>query len=149
MFQIFTCRALPFAASSLDSRWRFSHFRGERLCHFQKGLGFALERRVQHLLDPPNLTPWSDAVLVSNPGLGKVSGTGMSPSGMAGAAQPFTGAAQISAPDLQGDQDAFGIPESATFLRALLAAVRQRIEPTAIVIDRMSTLLCVTVRWIL
>ena len=90
-----------------------------------------------YLLDPPNLTPWSDAVLVSNPGLGKVSGTGMSPSGMAGAAQPFTGAAQISAPDLQGDQDAFGIPESATFLRALLAAVRQRIEPTAIVIDRI------------
>ncbi len=36
---------------------------------------------------------------------------------------------------MHGDQDALGIPESATFLRALLAAVRKRIDPTAIVID--------------
>ena len=59
----------------------------------------------------------------------------MSKSGPAIAPTPSTGAAQSSAPDLQGVQGAFGIPESATFLRALLAAVRKRIELSAILID--------------
>lgn len=97
----------------------------------------AITRTAGHLylLDPPNLTPWSDSVLVSNPGLGLVAGTEVSKSGPASAPMPSTGAAHSSAPDLQGDQGAFGIPESATFLRALLAAVRKRIELTAIVID--------------
>lgn len=97
----------------------------------------AITRTAGHLylLDPPNLMPWSDSVLVSNPGLGVVAGTGVSKSGPTSAPMPSTGAAQSSAPDLQGNQGAFGIPESATFLRALLAAVRKRIELTAIVID--------------
>ena len=97
----------------------------------------AITRTAGHLylLDPPNLTPWSDSVLVSNPGLGVVAGTGVFQSGPTGASAPSADAAQSSAPDLQGDQGAFGIPESATFLRALLAAVRKRIELKVIVID--------------
>lgn len=97
----------------------------------------AITRTAGHLylLDPPNHTPWSDSILVSNPGLGVVAGTGMFKSGQASAPASSTGAAQSSAPDLQGDQAAFDIPESATFLRELLAAVRKRIEPTAMVID--------------
>jgi hypothetical protein len=97
----------------------------------------AITRTAGHLylLDPPNHTPWSTSVLVTNPGSGVVAGSGMCNSGQASAPASSTGAAQSSAPDLQGDQGAFGIPESATFLRALLAAVRKSIEPTAIVID--------------
>ena len=97
----------------------------------------AITRTAGHLylLDPPNLTPWSESVLVSNPGLGVVAGTAVFQSGPASAPTPSTGAAQSSAQGLHGDQAAFGIPESATFLRALLAAVRERIEPTAIVIE--------------
>lgn len=97
----------------------------------------AMTRTAEHLylLDPPNLTPWSNPVLVSNPGIVVVAGTGECQSGQASAPASSAGAAQSSGPDLQSDQGTFGIPESATFLRALLAAVRKRIESTAIVID--------------
>jgi len=93
----------------------------------------AITRTAGHLylLDPPHHTPWSDAKLIPNPGAGLTHRIGTSRSAPA----PATGAAQSSTPDLHGDQDAFCIPESATFLRALLAAVRKRIDPTAIVID--------------
>jgi len=99
----------------------------------------AITRTAGHLylLDPPNLTPWSDTVLVPNPGLGVVGETGMVKSEQASALSSSTVATQSSCADLQGDQDIFGIPESATFLRALLAAVRKRIESTAIVIDNI------------
>lgn len=93
----------------------------------------AITRTAEHLylLDPPHHTPWSDAKLVSNPGASLTHGIRTARSAPA----PTTGTVPSSMPDLHGDQDALGIPESATFLRALLAAVRKRIEPTAIVID--------------
>ena len=97
----------------------------------------AITRTAGHLylLDPPKLTPWSDSVLVSNPGLGIVAAPGVSKSVPTIAPTPSTGAAQSSAPDPQGVEGAFGIPNSATFLWALLGAVRKRIELTAIEID--------------
>lgn len=93
----------------------------------------AITRTAGHLylLDPPHHTPWSDPKLVANPGAGLTHLIGTPRSVPASA----TGAAQSPTPDLHGDQDALDIPESATFLRALLAAVRKRIDPTAIVID--------------
>ena len=97
----------------------------------------AITRTAGHLylLDPPKLTPWSDSVLVSNPGLGIVAAPGVSKSVPTIAPAPYIGAAQSSAPDPQGVEGAFGIPNSATFLWALLGAVRKRIELTAIEID--------------
>lgn len=93
----------------------------------------AITRTAGHLylLDPPHHTPSSGTKLVTNPGAGLTLGIGTPRSTPA----PVTGAAQSSTSDLHGAQDALGIPESATFLRALLAAVRERIDPTAIVID--------------
>jgi hypothetical protein len=84
-----------------------------------------------YLLDPPHHTPWSDAKLVANPGASLTHRIGTPRSAPA----PSMGADQSSTTDLHGDQDVLGIPESATFLRVLLAAVRKRIDPTAIVID--------------
>lgn len=97
----------------------------------------AITRTAGHLylLDPPKLTPWSDSVLVSNPGLGIVAAPGVSKSVPTIAPAPYIGAAQSSAPGPQGVEGAFGIPNSATFLWALLGAVRKRIELTAIEID--------------
>lgn len=97
----------------------------------------AITRTAGHLylLDPPNFTPWSDTKLVSNPGVGAVVGTDVFKPGHASASAPSTGAAQSSVPDSLGHQGAFDIPEGATFLRALLAAVRKRIEPTDMLID--------------
>ena len=87
-----------------------------------------------YLLDPPNITPWSKLVLVPNPGLAVVAGT-RGKSTPISAPESSADHTQSSALTSQGDQDAFDIPESATFLRALLASVRKRIGPTAIVID--------------
>lgn len=97
----------------------------------------AITRTAEHLylLDPPNHAPWSDTELVSNPGLGLAAGSGMLKAGLASAPASSTDAAQSSVPDLQDAQGTFGIPESATFLRAMLVAVRERLRSTAIVID--------------
>lgn len=97
----------------------------------------AITRTAGHLylLDPPYLTPWGATTVVQNPGLEAIVGTGVIESGHACAPAPSTGAAQSSAPDPRGDLGTFDIPESATFLRALLAAVRKRIEPTDMLID--------------
>lgn len=97
----------------------------------------AITRTAGHLylLDPPDLTPWGLTTVVQNPGLGAIVGTEVIKSGHASAPAPSTGAAQSSDPDPMGELGTFDIPESATFLRALLAAVRKRIEPTDILID--------------
>jgi len=93
----------------------------------------AITRTAGHLylLDPPHRTPSSDVKRVADPGAGLTHRIGTPRSAPA----PVTGTTQGSTPDLHGDQDALGIPESATFLRTLLAAVRKRIDPMAIVID--------------
>ena len=101
--------------------------------HYFRWFYTAITRTAGHLylLDPPHHTPSSDVKRVADPGAGLTHRIGTPRSAPA----PVTGTAQGSTPDLHGDQDALGIPESATFLRTLLAAVRKRIDPMAIVID--------------
>jgi hypothetical protein len=97
----------------------------------------AITRTAGHLylLDPPNHAPWSDTGFVSNPGLGVAQRMGMAPPRQVSAPEASVGAELSSTPDVQEDLGTFGIPASATFLLALLAAVQKRIEPTSIVID--------------
>ncbi|MDZ4239767.1 MAG: AAA family ATPase [Hydrogenophaga sp.] len=97
----------------------------------------AITRTAGHLylLDPPNRGPWDSIKVVPNLGVGLTPGIRVSRPEQESESAPVMGAPQTSTPAAQGDQFSFGIPESATFLRALLAEVRKRIEPTAIVID--------------
>ena len=88
-----------------------------------------------YLLDPPNHTPEGNIKLVPNPGVGFFQGTGPA------VAKPSTESISPPVPSLiapaaaQDDPDAFGIPESSSFLRALLTEVRKRIDGMTVVID--------------
>jgi len=94
----------------------------------------AVTRAAKHLylLDPPNHKPWDKIEVVADPGIGELE----YPKGRTEtqAVAPF-GGTRNAPPAADENSNAFGIPESASFLRALLAEVRRLIDGKNVAID--------------
>lgn len=97
----------------------------------------AITRTAGHLylLDPPNHEPWSRIKIVSPPDIFVAPEIGTPPPGQLSTPEACAGADLRSTSGSKVDLGTFGIPETATFLLTLLAAVQKCIEPTRIVID--------------
>jgi len=98
----------------------------------------AITRTAQklYLLDPPHLKPWGKIKLVPNPGVG------LSPQPVTGAISPSTVLveADVSQTSFVGGTDAletYGIPESASFLLAVLKQIRKLLDAKGILIDHI------------
>ena len=93
----------------------------------------AITRTVKnlHLLDPPNLKPWSNIEIVSNPALEMLRG----PTAQEISPAVPACAGSASRPSCSQDADTYGIPASASFLLSVLAEIRKLMAGTGIVIN--------------
>ncbi|MGQ7817274.1 AAA family ATPase [Metapseudomonas furukawaii] len=87
----------------------------------------AITRTARHLylLDPPNIQPWGDIEMVSNPALALLE-----------AEQPSEAADPVAPPPTApAESETFGIPAGATLLLSLLAEVRKLIDGRGVTIE--------------
>ena len=88
-----------------------------------------------YLLDPPNHEPWSGLQVVADP----LSEMLRVPVTIVGKTEPESashpGGLAVASASADDDSNSFGIPASASFLRAILAEVRRLIDGKDVVID--------------
>ena len=97
----------------------------------------AVTRTAGHLylLDPPKHTPWSGMEVVAGPGIVMFESPLKTEANAAVESAPLTEARVTSSASADDGSNVFGIPATASFLRALLVEVQKRIEGKGVVID--------------